>query len=73
VTHQSTLPAGRHGLQNLVGRAAIVKLWQVFPFEFRQSGFDWELLARWVLVVGVSGSVVGLVFALVRLVRGGTT
>jgi hypothetical protein len=60
------------GLQNLVGLAAIVKLWQVFPFDFAQGGFDWDLLARWVLGVGALGSLVALVLALVRLVRSGT-
>lgn len=58
------------GLLNVVGVAALVRLWQVFPFAFAQGGFDWDLLARWVLGVGVFGSVVGIVVSLVRLVRG---
>jgi hypothetical protein len=58
------------GLQNVVGLAALVRLWQVFPFAFGQGGFDWDLLARWVIGVGMFGSSVGIVVALVRLVRG---
>jgi hypothetical protein len=58
------------GLQNAVGLAALVRLWQVFPFAFAQGGFDWDLLARWVIGVGMFGSCVGIVVALVRLVRG---
>ena len=57
------------GLQAAVGLGAMVRLWQVFPFDFPQGGFDWDLLARWVLGVGMFGSVVGLAVALVRLVR----
>lgn len=64
------LKAFGDGLQNLVGLAALVRLWQVFPFAFAQGGFDWDLLARWVIGVGIFGSFVAVVVALVRLVRG---
>jgi len=60
------------GVQNVVGLAALVRIWQVFPVDLPQDGFDWGLLARWVLAVGMFGSVVGLLVALVRLVRGRT-
>ena len=59
------------GVQNAVGLVSVVRLWQVFPFDFPQGGFDWDLLARWVLAVGVFGAAVGVLVALVRLVRGG--
>ncbi|MCK6209003.1 hypothetical protein KZX45_00400 [Georgenia sp. EYE_87] len=53
----------------VVGLVAVVRLWQVFPFDFGAATFDWELLVRWVLVVGIVGSVIAIVVALVSLVR----
>jgi hypothetical protein len=48
-------------VQPAVGIAALVRLWQVFPFDFEPGGLDWQLLARWVIAVGVGGSAVGMV------------
>jgi len=48
---------------------ALVWLWQVFPFDFGDATFDWELLTRWVLGIGIAGSVIAIVVALVSLVR----
>jgi hypothetical protein len=53
-----------------VGLLAMVRLWQVFPFAFGTSRFDWELLTRIVLGVGTIGSAIGIVAALVRFARG---
>ena len=58
--------------QNLVGIAAMVRIWQVFPFAFDDSTLDWPLIARWALAVGVAGSAIGLVVRLVSLVRAAT-
>jgi hypothetical protein len=52
-----------------VGLVAVVRLWQVFPFDFGAATFDWELVARWVVALGILGSVIGIVTALVALVR----
>ena len=48
------------------GLAATVRMLQVFPFDLSPG---WETVARVLLVVGVVGSGVGLVVALVSLVR----
>lgn len=56
-------------IQNVVGIAALVRIWQVFPFDFGDSSFDWDLLARWVLAVGIAGSGIGLLVGLVALTR----
>ncbi|MDX3193730.1 hypothetical protein PV458_35460 [Streptomyces sp. MN03-5084-2B] len=53
------------------GLAALVRLWQVFPFDFAGSSFDWALTARIVLVVGLAGSVIGLLVQVAALVRAG--
>ena len=51
-----------------VGIAALVRIWQVFPFDL--LGTPWELLVRLLLVVGVVGSGIAMLVAMVRLVRG---
>lgn len=53
-----------------IGLAAMVRIWQVFPFSFDEGGFPWETVFRWVLGLGIVGSVIGIVVALVTLVRG---
>lgn len=55
--------------QNVVGVAAAVQLWRVFPFAFDDGAVDWPLVARWVLAVAVVGGVIGLVVGVVSLVR----
>ena len=52
-----------------VGLVAVVRLWQVFPFDFGAATFDWELVARWVVGLGILGSVIGIGSALVSLAR----
>ena len=51
-----------------VGLAAVVRLWQVFPFGFA-TGSPWETIARILLLLGIAGSVIGLVVQIVALVR----
>ncbi|MGW4057633.1 hypothetical protein ACWEGE_05105 [Amycolatopsis sp. NPDC004747] len=53
------------------GLAALARLWQVFPFDFTGSSFDWALTARIVLVVGLVGSVIGLAAQAAGLIRAG--
>ena len=52
-----------------IGLAALVQLWQVFPIAFAESTVDLDLIARWVLAVGIAGIVVGIVAGAARLVR----
>lgn len=49
------------------GLVALVRLWQVFPVDFDDGGFDWAQVLRVVLVVGIAGSVVGLLVGLTTL------
>jgi hypothetical protein len=51
-----------------IGLAAIVRIWQVFPFDV--SGTPWEAVLRVLLALAAFGSGVGIVVALVGLVRG---
>lgn len=53
-----------------VGLLALLRIWQVFPFDFGDSSFDWELVARILLGVGMVGSLIGIVSGFVSFVRG---
>jgi hypothetical protein len=53
-----------------IGLAAMVRIWQVFPFSFEEGGFPWETVLRWLVAIAIVGSVIGIVAALVTLVRG---
>ena len=46
-----------------------VRMWQVFPFDFGEATFDWELVVRILLVVGIVGMAIAIVVNLVSLVR----
>ncbi|SNY59213.1 hypothetical protein [Paractinoplanes atraurantiacus] len=50
-----------------VGLVAMIRMWQVFPFTFT-GGFDWEVVTRILLAVGIGGSVIGLIAGLSHLV-----
>lgn len=52
-----------------VGVAAMVRIWQVFPFDVASDSSGWGLLLRVLLAIGIVGSVIGIVSGLVRLVR----
>jgi len=52
-----------------IGLAALIVIWQVFPFDFTAYSFDWELVARVLLVVGIVGSAIGILVAAGKLVR----
>jgi hypothetical protein len=56
-----------------VGVAALVRIGQVFPLDFSFSSFDWVLVARSVLVLGIIGSVIGIFAACISFARGLTT
>ena len=52
-----------------IGLAALVGLWNVFPFSFAAASVDWELVARWVIAVAIGGSLIGLIVSVGQLVR----
>lgn len=60
-------------LGNLVvmgfGLAAILRLWEVFPFDFGASWSGWPVLVRVFLVLGIVGTVVGAVVEVINLFR----
>jgi len=52
-----------------IGLAAMVQLWSVFPFAFGDAAINWDLVARWVIGVGIAGSVIAIIVALYQLGR----
>jgi hypothetical protein len=52
-----------------IGLAVLVRLWQVFPFDFGGWSVDWSFLVRSLLVVAIVGSAIGILVQFVSLVR----
>ncbi|WP_199433771.1 hypothetical protein [Qaidamihabitans albus] len=51
------------------GLACLLRIWQLFPFDFGGSSFDWPMVVRVVLIVAIAGSAIGIVAGVVSLVR----
>ena len=52
-----------------VGVGAMVKIWQVFPFDVSSDSSGWGLLFRFLLALGIIGSAIGIVAGLARLAK----
>ncbi|HSP53414.1 MAG TPA: hypothetical protein VLO00_11015, partial [Cryobacterium sp.] len=52
-----------------IGLAVLLALWQVFPFDFDDSAFDWTLLIRIVLGLAMFGTAIGIVVQVIVLFR----
>jgi hypothetical protein len=55
-----------------IGLAVLVRVWQVFPFDFAGWSVDWSGLVRVVLGVGIVGSVIGIAVQVASLLRQAT-
>ncbi|MGN7147568.1 hypothetical protein ACTHQ6_01060 [Arthrobacter sp. SAFR-179] len=51
------------------GVAAMLRLWEVFPFDFGDGWSGWPVVVRVLLVLGIVGSVIGAVVEVVNLFR----
>ena len=47
-----------------------LRIWQVFPFAFHGSMAFWAVIVRILLIMGIVGMCIGLLYSLVTLVRG---
>ncbi|MBT2567195.1 hypothetical protein J7I84_11945 [Arthrobacter sp. ISL-85] len=52
-----------------IGLAALMRLWEVFPFDFGASWSGWPVLIRVLLGLGIVGSIIGAIVELVNLFR----
>lgn len=50
--------------------AASVRVYQVFPFDFTPYSFDWALVARILLILGIVGAAMGLIAEFTKAARG---
>ncbi|MFP5367449.1 MAG: hypothetical protein ACLGIS_11465 [Actinomycetes bacterium] len=52
-----------------IGLAATFRVWEVFPFDFGDSWSDWPVVVRVLLVLGIVGSIIGMVVEIIALFR----
>jgi len=50
---------------------ASVVMWRVFPFDFSDYQFRWDLVMRAFLIIAIVGTAIGFVGQVVKLLRGG--
>ncbi len=54
----------------VVGLVAIVRLWQVFPFDFGAEPSAWATVVRVLLVVAMAGTAIAMIVSVVTALRG---
>ncbi len=52
-----------------VALAATIAVWRVFPFDFSAYAFDWALVARILLMLGMVGTAIGIIVSLGMFAR----
>ena len=52
-----------------IGLAAVLRLWEVFPFDFGDSWSGWPVVVRVLLVLGIAGSIIGALVEILALFR----
>lgn len=55
---------------NLVSLAVTWRIFQVFPFDFSAYEFNWDLVARIVLILAIVGTFAGAIAAVTKLATG---
>ncbi|QMU22841.1 hypothetical protein [Gordonia rubripertincta] len=49
-----------------IGLVALIRLWQVFPFDFGDTDTPWSTVVRVVLAVGIAGTAIAMVVVIVQ-------
>ncbi len=57
----------------VIGLAAAIRIWQVFPFSFGPGEQGWSTLARVLLIIAIAGSAIAIVVHVARLFRPGAS
>jgi len=52
-----------------IALGVLIRVWQVFPFDFDESAVNWHMVVRSVLVVALLGTIVGLVVQFLSVLR----
>ncbi|MDH5421186.1 MAG: hypothetical protein OEY55_05235 [Acidimicrobiia bacterium] len=53
----------------LVSLAVTIRIYQVFPFDFSSFDFDWSVMTRWLLIIAMAGTCIGMLAEAAKLVR----
>lgn len=57
-------------ITEVVGLVAMVRLWQVFPFDFGAEPNVWSTVVRVLLIVAIAGTGIALIVSVVTALRG---
>ena len=52
-----------------IGMITLVRIWQLFPFDFGNTSFDWQLVTRIILVIGILCSDIAIIAAFYAFVK----
>ncbi|GAA1579521.1 MULTISPECIES: hypothetical protein [Kribbella] len=55
-----------------IGFVAIIRVWQVFPFDFGNASAAWEVILRVALAIGFFGSIAAMIVQVVVLMADGS-
>lgn len=58
-------------LTQAVGLIAMIRLWQVFPFDFGSDPGGWPIVVRVLLAIGIVGTAIGMIVTAVVALGGG--
>ena len=53
----------------VVSLAVTIRIYQVFPFDFSSYDFAWSSMARWILIIAMAGTAMGMLAEAAKLVR----
>jgi len=63
------LTAAGNLVTTAIGIIVLARIWQVFPFDFGDASFDWAMLVRVLLVIGIGGAAIAVMVHTVSLIR----
>ena len=69
ITDPPLLKSSTQLFANVVSVFVMVRMLQVFPFDFSGFSFDWSWVVRLVLIVGAIGTGIAVIVELVKTVR----
>lgn len=53
----------------LVSLAVTIRVYQVFPFDFSSYDFDWLTMTRWILIIAMVGTCIGMLTEVAKVLR----
>lgn len=53
----------------LVSLAVTIRVYQVFPFDFSSYDFDWSTMTRWILIIAMAGTGIGMLTEVAKVLR----